>query len=59
MGEMRALYACPIHEAAASGDLRKMKKIADEAQEYLRQSGDVSAALQALKIEIAKAERKG
>jgi hypothetical protein len=35
-----------------------MREVAKEAEQYLQQTGDLSAALQALKIEIAKAERK-
>jgi hypothetical protein len=52
------LYGVPIHEAIASGDLGRMKQLAQEAEQYLHQAGDVPAALQALKIEIAKAEHK-
>ncbi len=52
------LYAVTIHEAICSGDLARMKKVAAEAEEYLAQSGHLPAALQALKVEIAKAENK-
>ncbi len=51
-------YGDAIHEAIASGDLRKMKAVAKAAKEYLDEVGDLPAALQALKIEIAKAERR-
>ena len=50
------LYGVGIHRAAASGDLAEMKKTAAEAEAYLKSHGDVSAALEALKIEIAKLE---
>jgi HPt (histidine-containing phosphotransfer) domain-containing protein len=52
------LYGVGIQEAAASGDLERMKSVARQAEEYLRESGDVPAALEALKIEIAKLEKK-
>lgn len=51
-------YGVAIQTAVASGDLEKMKQAAAEADHYLREHGDVSAALEALKIEIAKLERK-
>jgi hypothetical protein len=50
------LYGVGIHKAAASGDLATMKKTAAEAEQYLTQHGNISAALEALKIEIAKLE---
>jgi len=52
------LYAVTIHDAIGSADLSRMKQVAQEAEQYLQQSGDLPAALQALKIEIAKAEHK-
>jgi Domain of unknown function (DUF1843) len=55
---IRPLYAVVIHECICTGDVNKMKQCAKEAETYLQQTGDVSAALQALKIEIAKAEHK-
>jgi len=54
----RPLYAVTIHDAICSGDLAKMKQIAAEAEEYLAKAGHLPAALQALKVEIAKAEHK-
>jgi hypothetical protein len=51
------LYAPPIQEAIAKGDLPRMKQLAAEADEYLKQAGDVRAAREYLKIEIAKASR--
>ena len=47
-----------IHDAIASGDINRMKQVAQEAEQYLQQAGDVPSALQALKIEIAKAAHK-
>ena len=55
---IRPLYAVVIHEVCCSGDVNRMKQVAKEAETYLQQAGDVPAALQALKIEIAKAEHK-
>jgi hypothetical protein len=52
-------YGPPIQEAIAKGDLAKMKQLAAEAEQHLAQAGDVSAALEYLKIEIAKHEHKG
>ncbi|HEY6324059.1 MAG TPA: DUF1843 domain-containing protein [Thermoanaerobaculia bacterium] len=52
------LYGVGIQEACASGDVERMKAVAKQAEEYLREAGDVSASLEALKIEIAKLEKK-
>ena len=51
------LYGPPIQEAIAKGDLARMKQLAKEAEEHLREVGDVRAALEYLKLEIAKASR--
>lgn len=50
-------YGVAIQDAIASGDLQKMKEVARATEEYLREHGNVPAALEALKIEIAKSER--
>ncbi len=55
---IRPLYGVVIHEAVCSGDIHRMKQVAQEAEQYLQQAGDLPAALQHLKIEIAKAEHK-
>ena len=52
-------YGPPIQEAIAKGDLARMKQLATEAEQHLQQAGDVGAALEYLKIEIAKHEHKG
>lgn len=52
------LYGPMILEAAASGDLATMKRVAKEAEEHLQKHGYVVAALEALRLEIAKAESK-
>jgi hypothetical protein len=53
------LYGPPIHDAIAQGDLPKMKQLAAEAEKQLRETGDVGAALEYLKIEIARLEHRG
>ncbi len=50
------LYGATIHEAVASGDLEKMRAVARQTEEWLKETGDVAAALEHLKIEIAKLE---
>ena len=52
------LYGVPIQEAIAKGDLAQMKKLAAGAEQHLQQTGDVSAALEYLKVEIARHEHK-
>jgi hypothetical protein len=49
-------YGTAIQQAIATGDLAKMKSVAAQAREYLADHGDVAAAFEALKIEIAKLE---
>lgn len=53
------LYAVGMHEAAASGDLEQMKSLRDQAERHLQEYGNVSAALEVLKAEIAKLEGRG
>ena len=57
-GMARLLYGPVLMEAAASGDLEEMERVAKEAEYYLREAGDVSAALEGLKLEIAKVKAK-
>lgn len=52
------LYGVSMHEAAASGDLERMKAVAKQAEAYLQEAGNVPAALEALKLEIAKLQGK-
>lgn len=51
-------YGVAIQEAVASADLTKMKEAARQAEEYIREWGDVSSALEVLKLEISKLEKK-
>jgi hypothetical protein len=55
----RILYAVTIHHCIGEGDLQKMRQCCSDAEQYLADHGDVSAALQELKAEIAKLEAKG
>jgi hypothetical protein len=52
------LYGVTIHKCIAGGDLQKMKDLCAEAEKQVATYGDVSAALEVLKSEIAKAEAK-
>ena len=52
------LYGVTIHRCIARGNLDEMKKLVNEAEQHLREHGDVRAALEALKVEIAKLEHK-
>lgn len=47
-------YGVAIQQAVASGDLEQMKAAAARAEEWLSEVGDVSAALEHLRIEIAR-----
>ena len=58
-GSSHTLYGVGIHQAIASGDLAQMRAMRDLAEQHLAAHGDVSAALEMLKAEIAKAEAKG
>jgi hypothetical protein len=52
-------YGVAMQEAIAKGDLAHMKQVAAAAEQHLQQTGHVRAALEYLKIEIAKHEYKG
>jgi hypothetical protein len=58
MAIARPLYAVTIHHCIAGGDLGEMKKLVAEAEQHLKEHGDVSASLELLKAEIAKLEKK-
>jgi hypothetical protein len=58
MSTNQMLYAPTIHQTIARGDLQELKKVAAEAEAYLASHGNISAALEALKAEIAKMEAK-
>lgn len=50
-------YGVAIQEAVASGDVGRMREAVRLGEQYLEEWGNVPAALEALKLEIAKAER--
>lgn len=52
------LYGVAIHDAAASGDLAKMKAVAEQAKQHLQEHGNVAVALETLRLEIAKLEKR-
>lgn len=52
-------YGVAIQEAVASGDLERMKEVARQAEEHLREYGNVAGALELLRLEIAKLEARG
>ena len=47
-------YGPAIHQAIGSGDLDRMRKLAESAEKWLSEHGDVSSALEVLKDEIAR-----
>ena len=53
-----APYGTAMRTAVASGDVEKMREAKDAAEKYLQEYGNISAALESLKIEIAKLEAK-
>lgn len=53
------LYAATVGEACAKGDLEELRSLERQAEEYLAEHGNVPAALEVLKAEIAKLEQGG
>ena len=53
--DIRPMYAVAIQHAIASGDVDEMKKVAKEAEQHLQDYGNISAAREALNVEIMKA----
>jgi Domain of unknown function (DUF1843) len=51
------VYGPCIQQAIAKGDLDEMRSVAKRAERYLAEHGNVPAALEVLKTEIAKVER--
>jgi hypothetical protein len=52
------LYAAPLTDAVASGDLARMKSLAAQAEQQLAQAPAIQTALTALKAEIAKIDNR-
>jgi len=46
-----------MREAIAQGDLDDMRTLAEQAEQHLRDHGNVPLMLEVLKTEIARAER--
>lgn len=51
------VYGCAMREAIAAGDLDDMKTLVEQAEQHLRDYGNVPLILEMLKTEIAKVER--
>jgi Domain of unknown function (DUF1843) len=51
-------YGPSIQQAVAKGDVEEMRAVAGQVEEHLAETGNVAAALEALRVEIAKAERR-
>jgi hypothetical protein len=51
-------YAPAIQEAIASGDLARMRDAHALAEQHMEEFGDVHTALEVLKVEIGKLERR-
>jgi uncharacterized protein DUF1843 len=52
------LYAVPIQEAVASGDVQRMKGLVTHAEEYVKTHSEIAGAVEKLKAEIARLEHK-
>jgi len=53
------MYGTAIHEAIGKGDLEEMRSLHRQAEEHVQEYGNVPAALEVLKAEIAKVEARG
>jgi hypothetical protein len=51
------VYGCAMRESIAKGDLDDMKALAEQAEQHIREHGNVPLVLEVLKTEIAKAQR--
>ena len=51
-------YGTAIQQAVARGDLAEMKRVLRQGEEFLAVYGDIRAALEVLRIEIHKLERR-
>jgi hypothetical protein len=59
MGGVTILYGPAIHEAIGKGDLEEMRALAQQAEEHIKEFGNVPAALESVRAEIAKVEQRG
>ncbi|QYC41489.1 hypothetical protein Nocox_19400 [Nonomuraea coxensis DSM 45129] len=53
---MPILYGPAIQEAIARGDVAEMRRLVTEAEEHIKEWGNVPLALELLKVELMKAE---
>ena len=54
---MRLITSAFIHDTIVSGDIERMRATVKQVEEFLSEVGDLSAALDSLKLEIARIER--
>jgi hypothetical protein len=52
-------YGVAIHEAIRTGDVARMRQVAQQSEDWLKQADEVRAALAKLHKEIAAAEARG
>jgi len=52
-------YGPAIHQAIASGDVDEMRRLARETEQHIAEWGNIPLALELLKVELARAERRG
>lgn len=53
-----SMYASAIRDAIASGDVEKMKAAAQQAEQQIKEQGDLSVALLELQAAIKKLKSK-
>ncbi|MBN3002991.1 DUF1843 domain-containing protein [Chromobacterium alkanivorans] len=51
-------YGVAIHQAIAEGNLAQMKTLLEQGEQHLRQYGDLHTAVDQLKQEISRLERR-
>ena len=53
------LYGPVIEEAIARGDVDEMRRLVKKAEQHIAEWGNIPLALELLKVELARAERRG
>lgn len=51
-------YGVAIHEAIRTGDVERMRQVAQQSEQWLKQADEVRAALGQLHAEIARAGKR-
>ena len=51
------LYATTLHKAVERGDLDEMRRLVIQAEEELKETGNIPEALERLKAEVDRLER--